>query len=86
MGDARRESVADVLARVASSPVFQKLNEGNPLGMGEHLGVSEAEARDRTRELQNICLYCDTFFERYLGELRPDTWLELPVVNHKLRL
>ena len=81
MGDARTEKVADVLARVADHPVFRKLNEGDPWRMGEHLGVTEAAARERTRELENICLYCDEFFNRHLQELNPDTFMELPVVR-----
>jgi organic radical activating enzyme len=82
MGDARREKVADVLARVAEHPVFQKLNEGDPWRMGEHLGVSEAAARARTRELQNICLYCDDFFREHMQAFNPDIFVELPVVGN----
>ncbi len=81
MGDARREKVADVLARVAEHPVFQKLNEGDPWRMGEHLGISEAAARARTRELENICLYCDDFFREHMQTFNPDTFVELPVVS-----
>jgi organic radical activating enzyme len=80
MGDARTEKVADVLERVSTSPVFQRLNEGDPWRMGEHLGVMEAEARARTRELNNVCLYCDEFFGRHMGYLRSGTFIELPVV------
>lgn len=65
MGDARKEKVADVLARVAQSPVFQRLNEGNPWKMGESMGVSEEHARTRTEALQNICLWCDEFFDHH---------------------
>lgn len=79
IGDARREKVADVLKRVSTSPVFQRLNEGAPWKMGEHLGVSEAEARHRTEELQNICLYCDAFFDAHLQDLNPDTFRALPL-------
>ena len=81
MGDARREKVSDVLDRVAEMPVFQRLNEGDPWRMGEHLGVSEAEARERTKKLENICLYCDEFFGRHMQDLNPDTFVELPVVE-----
>lgn len=81
MGDARKEKVADVLARMAEHPVFKKLNEGDPWRMGEHLGVTEAEAKARTRELENICLYCDAFFNEHLQDMNPDTFVELPVVN-----
>lgn len=65
LGDARTEKVADVLARVAKSPVFQKINEGDPLGMGESVGVSRELAQARTEDLQNICLWCDEFFRDY---------------------
>ncbi len=65
MGDARKEKVADVLTRVAQSPVFQKINEGDPLGMGESVGISREFAEARNAELQNICLWCDEFFREY---------------------
>jgi len=65
MGDARKEKVADVLARVAQSPVFQKINEGDPLGMGESVGISREFAEARNQDLQNICLWCDEFFRDY---------------------
>jgi organic radical activating enzyme len=81
MGDARKEKVADVLVRMAEHPVFKKLNEGDPWRMGEHLGITEAEAKARTRELENICLYCDAFFNEHLQDMNPDTFVELPVVN-----
>jgi hypothetical protein len=82
IGDARTEKVSDVLARVAGSPIFQRLNEGDPWRMGEHLGVTEAAARARTRELQNVCLYCDEFFGKYLQELNAEkrgSYFELPI-------
>lgn len=65
MGDARRERVADVLRRVAESPVFRKLNEGDPYGMAESLGISAEQGRERARELGNVCLWCDEVFERH---------------------
>ncbi len=65
MGDARREKVMDVLAAVADSPVFQKINEGDPIRMGESIGISEAFARERLAELGNVCLWCDEFFEKH---------------------
>jgi hypothetical protein len=64
MGDARTERVADVLDRVAQSPVFRKINEGNPYAMGETLGISEEQGHERARALGNVCLWCDEFFER----------------------
>lgn len=65
MGDARTEKVADVLERVAASPIFQKINDGDPLSMGESIGVSKAYAQQRTEALQNICLWCDEFFDKH---------------------
>lgn len=65
LGDARAEKVADVLARFSQSRVFQHINEGNPYAMGESLGISEAEGRERARELGNVCLWCDHFFEHH---------------------
>ena len=65
MGDARREKVADVLARVAKSPVFQKIDQGDPLGMGESIGIARDFAQARAEDLQNVCLWCDEFFEKY---------------------
>lgn len=65
MGDARREKIADVLARVAESPVFQRINEGDPIRMGESVGVSAELAAARTEDLGNICLWCDEFFRDY---------------------
>jgi hypothetical protein len=65
MGDARTEKVADVLARVAQSPVFQKINEGDPLGMGESIGITREFAEARAADLQNICLWCDAFFQEF---------------------
>lgn len=81
MGDARTERVADVLERASRHPVFQKLNEGDPWRMGEHLGISEAEARKRTEVLQNVCLYCDAFFAENMQELNRESFIELPVLQ-----
>jgi hypothetical protein len=66
LGDARRERVSAVLDRIASSPVFQRLNEGDPYAMGESVGVSAAEGRARAVALKNVCLWCDEFMERHL--------------------
>ncbi|MCB0608288.1 MAG: radical SAM protein [Lewinellaceae bacterium] len=85
MGDARTEKVADVLARVAESPVFQMLDLGDPYRMGERVGVSEEYARKRCAELGNVCLWCDEFFERFydIRSLEPraeEGYFKLPVV------
>lgn len=65
MGDARTEKVSDVLSRVAASPVFQKINEGDPWAMGESIGISQIYAKARTEVLENICLWCDEFFAKH---------------------
>ncbi len=70
MGDARRERVSDILERIAASPIFQKINEGDPYGMGESLGVSAAQGLARAEALQNVCLWCDEFFERHYDGAR----------------
>ena len=65
MGDARKEKVVDVLTRVKSSPIFQQLNQGDPYKMGESIGLTEEFARERGKDLKNICLWCDEFFEHH---------------------
>ncbi len=81
MGDARKEKVAEVLAKVKDHPVFQKLNEGEPWEMGEHLGVTKADAKARTQAVENICLYCDNFFAEHMQDFNSDTFKALPVIN-----
>lgn len=66
IGDARRERISAMLERVAALPVFQELNQGDPYAMGEALGVERGYARGRARELENVCLWCDEFFGRFL--------------------
>jgi hypothetical protein len=65
IGDARTEKVADALVRVAENPIFQSLDKGDPLKMGESIDVTEAHARKRCGELGNICLWCDEFFTEH---------------------
>jgi len=81
IGDARRERVADVLARVSTSPVFRAINEGDPYGMGESIGITREEAMKRGAELGNICLWCDEFFERHYDTDRLEPKLGLPVLQ-----
>lgn len=73
MGDARTEKVADVLRRVAGSDVFQAINQGDPYGMGQSIGISRTEAMEAGAALGNICLWCDHFFQHHFDaqELRP---------------
>ena len=69
MGDARKQKVADVLQCASQNTVFKMLNDGEPLKMGLHLGVSEAEAKTKNEELKNICLYCDHFMKCHKNDI-----------------
>ncbi|HXB57785.1 MAG TPA: radical SAM protein [Vicinamibacteria bacterium] len=73
LGDARQERVSAVLDRIAASPIWKKLNEGDAYGVGESLGVSGEYGRKRALALKNVCLWCDEFMARFLepGTLRP---------------
>lgn len=66
MGDVWKEKVVDVLVCMAEYFVFKKFNEGDFWCMGEYLGVMEVEVKVCIWELENICLYCDVFFNEYL--------------------
>lgn len=65
LGDARKEKVSEVLQRISGNPIFEILDKGDPYKMGESIGVSEEYARKRCGELQNICLWCDEFFDKH---------------------
>lgn len=65
LGDARSEKVAEVLARLAGNPVFEKINLGDPISMGESIGVSTEHAKKRCGELKSVCLWCDEFFDKH---------------------
>ncbi len=69
MGDARKEKVSTVLERASRNTVFRILNAGDPFRMGESFGISVQEARDKSMELENICLYCDHFMKCHKKEL-----------------
>jgi organic radical activating enzyme len=100
MGDARTERVANVLERVSQSEIFQKINEGDPYGMGETVGVGREYAHARGKVLQNICLWCDEFFDRHFDinrleakQFDPSAYHEgqttmrhLPVINSKIQI
>jgi Radical SAM superfamily/4Fe-4S single cluster domain len=65
LGDARTEQVADVLRRVATHPVFQALDQGDPFAMGATLGITADHAHQRCGALGNVCLWCDEFFTEH---------------------
>jgi len=81
MGDARTEKVVDVLAKVSKLEVFQKLNDGEPYKMGEHLGITEAAAIAEGKLVENICLYCDRFFAEHMQNFNTEAFIELPVAR-----
>jgi hypothetical protein len=78
LGDARKEKVSEVLARIEDNPVFRKLTEGDPWSMGESMGVSREYALERTKALKNVCLWCDEFFEEHLN---PTDFIPLQVIS-----
>ncbi len=65
MGDARKEKVSEVVQKTSKSAIFQELNEGSPLTMGLSLGITEEYAKSRTEALENVCLWCDEFFDKH---------------------
>ena len=82
MGDARVEKVSEVLGRVAGSAVLQAINQGDPYGMGESIGISRAQAMEVGARLGNICLWCDHFFEHHfdIKQLRASNSNVIPIV------
>lgn len=73
IADLRKETLNDALARIASHPMWQALNEGAPWKMGEHIGITAEEAQRRTAELGSICLWCDEFFANHYEEYSENT-------------
>jgi hypothetical protein len=69
IGNLLDETVIDILDRCARNPVYQALNEGRPEAMGQSIGISEDEGKQRSRELGNHCLWCDEFFTKHAPEL-----------------
>lgn len=88
LGDARREKVAEVLARLSGAPVWEALNQGDAYGMGESLGLPAEHGRRRAAELGNVCLWCDEFFARYfdIGTGAPRPAPEAPVARRPLKI
>lgn len=65
LGDARKEKIADIVRRMSKHEVMKKLNLGNIYAVGESIGISEEYGRQRSRELGNVCLWCDEFFTKH---------------------
>ncbi|MCR9225018.1 MAG: SPASM domain-containing protein [Hyphomonas sp.] len=75
LGSLTEERLEDILASVAALPAIQALNRGDPERMGEHDGIARADfqklsiAKDgKDREVANLCLGCDRYFEATLGK------------------
>lgn len=82
LGDARREKVSAVLARAARSAVMRRINEGDPIAMGESLGISREQAQARTDHHQNVCFWCDEFFGRHLNPEDPSLHPQSASLTH----
>jgi len=65
--------IYEVLNRMKTSTVFEALNNGDLYKMGETVGVMEAYALERGKDLKNVCFWCDVFFEQHydLATLQP---------------
>ncbi len=68
LGDVSQEPLATILDRRRGDPMWEALNRGEPAEMGLAAGVDAEFARERIRELGNVCLWCDEYFTKY----RPD--------------
>jgi len=65
MGDARKEKIVDIVKRMSKHEIMKKLNHGNIYAVGESIGISEEYGRQRSKELGNVCLWCDEFFTKH---------------------
>ena len=68
LGDVSAEALTAILDRHRGDPMWEALNRGEPAEMGLAAGVDAEFARERIRELGNVCLWCDEYFTKY----RPD--------------
>lgn len=75
LGSLAEERLEDILESVSRLPEIQALNDGDPEKMGETVGWSRETFRENAvaldgkgREISNVCLGCDHFFEVHLGD------------------
>lgn len=75
LGSLAEERLEDILISVAALPAIQALNEGDPERMGEQDGLTRDDFKQlsvatdgKGRELANLCLGCDRYFEAKLGK------------------
>lgn len=75
LGSLAEEKLVDILESVAALPAIQAINDGDPERMGEAAGWDRDTFKARSvaidgagREVANMCLGCDRYFEEVLGE------------------
>jgi len=75
LGSLAEERLEDILSSVAALPAIQAINAGDPEAMGLEDGWSRDVFKARSvasdgkgREMANLCLGCDRFFEEVLGD------------------
>lgn len=70
LADLRYDDLTASIERVKTHPMWRALNEGDAWNMGCYKGIAEEEAMTRTRELGNVCLWCDEFFEKHYEDFK----------------
>ena len=77
LGNLTEERLTDILDSLKDHPAFEAINRGDPEAMGEENGWTREHYRQASskrdpkgREVANVCLGCDAYFEQHLkGEL-----------------
>jgi MoaA/NifB/PqqE/SkfB family radical SAM enzyme len=79
LGSLAEERLEDILTSVAALPAIQALNDGDPERMGAQDGLSRDDFKQlsvatdgKGREMANLCLGCDRYFEAKLGKQLQD--------------
>ncbi len=74
LGNLVEERLVDILESLKGHPVFEALNAGDPLHMGESMGWDEEQFRTASHTITpqghpyaNLCIGCDRFHEEMLG-------------------
>jgi len=74
LGDLREDRLVSVLERAARHRVFRAIDRGKPWLGASEFGISAARARNRFKELGNVCMMCDEL----LALLDPDEFPASP--------
>ncbi|HEY2775792.1 MAG TPA: radical SAM/SPASM domain-containing protein [Candidatus Binatia bacterium] len=74
LGNLCEERLVEILDSLKGHPAFEAINAGDPESMGENVGWSRSDYRrssravdPRGREMENVCLGCDAYFEKHLA-------------------